>query len=146
MLSRAMEENEMELTDKQQALLLQAAARDDGAVVRPQGASKASAARVAASLIALKLLRTCKAKAGLPIWRKDANGESLGLILTKAGRAAADRVNGKQAGSDGSGTSLAREAARREDRFANRSTSALGRSRRYSWGCCQKSRAPRWAI
>lgn len=99
------------LTDKQTALLLQAAVRDDGAVALPQGAGKAGAARIAASLITLKLLRTCKAKAGLPVWRKDENGEGFCLILTRAGRAAAERIRGDKAESNDSGATLAPEAA-----------------------------------
>jgi len=99
------------LTDKQTALLLQAAARDDGAVVWPQGVSKAGTSRIAASLIGLKLLRTCKAKAGVPVWRKDENGESLCLILTRAGRASAERLKGEQAESRGS---PAAESARQD--------------------------------
>ena len=103
------------LTDKQTALLLQAAARDEGAVVWPQGVSKAGTSRIAASLIGLKLLRTCKAKAGLPVWRKDENGKNVCLILTRAGRAAAERLKGDKAESNGSATTPAPEGAQGEE-------------------------------
>jgi hypothetical protein len=95
-VARDEEERMTKLTDKQTALLLRAAARDDGAVVQPQGASKAGAARIAASLIGLKLLRACKAKPGQPVWRKDENGKNVCLILTKAGRSQACDLTGKQ--------------------------------------------------
>lgn len=134
------------LTDKQTALLLQAAARDDGAVVQPQGASRAGTARIAASLIGLKLLRTCKAKAGLPVWRKEENGEGLCLILTRAGRAATERLKGEKAEANASATTPAAEAARPTRRLANRSAFAPGRNRRCLSGCCQKRRARLWTI
>jgi hypothetical protein len=111
-VARDEEERMTKLTEKQTALLVQAAARDDGAVVWPQGASKAGTSRIAASLIGLKLLRTCKAKVGLPVWRKDENGEGLCLILTRAGRAAAERLKGD---SNGSAATPAAEAAEQED-------------------------------
>ena len=54
------------LPDAQQAMLLAAAARDDGAGSIPAKASRAGMAKVAASLIARKLMRESKAKAGAP--------------------------------------------------------------------------------
>ena len=79
------------LTDAQRAMLSKAAARDDGAASAPEKARKAGAARVAASLIARKLMREVKAKAGTPIWRKDATGNPVSLIITREGRKAVDR-------------------------------------------------------
>jgi hypothetical protein len=76
------------LTEAQQAMLLSAVAREDGAVVAPQGGRKAGAIRIGTSLVARKLLRAGKAKPGRPIWRTDENGKKESLIITRAGRAA----------------------------------------------------------
>jgi hypothetical protein len=78
------------LTEAQQAMLLSAAAREDGAVVASQNGHKAGAIRVATSLVARKLLRAAKTKPGQPIWRTDENGKKESLIITRAGRAAID--------------------------------------------------------
>jgi hypothetical protein len=74
------------LTDAQRAMLAKAAARDDGAVSARENAGKARAAGVPASTIAQKLLREAKENAGTPIWRKDATGRLVSLIITRAGR------------------------------------------------------------
>jgi hypothetical protein len=87
------------LTDAQRAMLFMAATRDDGAVSAPEKAGKAGAAKVAGSLIARKLMREVKAKAGAPVWRKDVTGKPVSLIITREGRKAVDR--GVVKGGDG---------------------------------------------
>lgn len=88
------------LTDAQRAILAKAAAREDGAASAPKKAARAGAARTAAGLIAHKLMREVKSKAGAPIWRMDATGRPVSLIVTREGRKAV-------------GESLARRGKRR---------------------------------
>ena len=64
------------LTDAQQAMLLAAAAREDGAAAIPAKTSRAGATKIAASLIARKLMREVKAKPGAPVWRTDESGKA----------------------------------------------------------------------
>jgi hypothetical protein len=74
------------LTNAQRTMLEQAAAREDGAVDAATG-KKASASKVAASLVVRKLLRETRAKRGAPIWRMGENGKGVALTITRAGRA-----------------------------------------------------------
>lgn len=74
------------LTDTQLIVLSKAAARGDGAAVIPAGMNKAAASRVGASLVARKLMREIRTKPDQPVWREDAQGRSMSLILTRAGR------------------------------------------------------------
>lgn len=77
-------------TDAQRALLSNAATRDDGSATVPAKTRKPAAAKVAASLIARKLMRETRAKPGMPIWRKDGDGRGVSLVVTPAGRDAID--------------------------------------------------------
>jgi Protein of unknown function (DUF3489) len=74
------------LTDTQLIVLTKAAARDDGAGVVSAQMTKAAAARVGSSLVARKLMRELRTKPGMPVWREDADGRSISLIITRAGR------------------------------------------------------------
>ena len=73
------------LTDSQLIVLSKAAARDDGVAVAPQEMSKAAAVKVGSSLVARKFMREIRSKSGMPIWR-EADGKSLSLVITRAGR------------------------------------------------------------
>jgi len=73
------------LTHTQLIVLSAAAQRDDGAAVVPAKMNKAAASKVGSSLIARKLMREAKTKAGMPIWREDEAGRPISLIATKAG-------------------------------------------------------------
>lgn len=67
----------------------------------PGKASRAGAGKVAASLIARKLIREVKAKSGTPVWRTDESGKIFSLIITRAGRKAVDDIparNGPRVG------------------------------------------------
>ena len=59
------------LTDTQLIVLSKAAARDDGIAVVPNKMNKAAASKVAASLVARKLMREVRSKPGMPVWRED---------------------------------------------------------------------------
>ena len=76
------------LTDTQLIILSKAAQRDDGTAIVPQGMKGAAAAKVAASLIARKLMREIRQKPGMPLWRKDADDRCFSLVLLRAGREA----------------------------------------------------------
>ncbi len=75
------------LTDIQRSMLSQAAARDDGAACVPEKLNRSSAAKLAASLVARKLVREVRAKAGMPVWR-EGEGRKVALVILKAGRVA----------------------------------------------------------
>jgi Protein of unknown function (DUF3489) len=74
------------LTDIQRLVLSKAVARDDGAAIVPGQMTKAAAAKVGSSLVARKLLRELRTKPGMPVWREAADGRSISLIITRAGR------------------------------------------------------------
>jgi Protein of unknown function (DUF3489) len=78
------------LTDIQRLVLSKAAARDDGAGVVPGQMTKAAAGKVGSSLVARKLMRELRTKPGMPVWRVDADGRSVSLIITRAGRDAVE--------------------------------------------------------
>ncbi len=99
------------LTDTQLIILSKAAQRDDGAAAVPESMKGAAAAKVAASLIARKLMREVRQKPGMPVWRKDEDDRCYSLVLLRAGReaigveedAAGEAEAPKPAASKGSG-------------------------------------------
>lgn len=72
------------LTDSQLVVLCNAAAREDQTAVLP-ARMKAAALKVGASLVARKLMREVRAKAGAPVWREGEDGRGIALMITKAG-------------------------------------------------------------
>ncbi len=74
------------LTDSQLLVLSKAAARDDGAAIAPPKMNNAVATKLAASLVARKLMREVRSKAGMPGWRKNDDGRLISLVITRAGR------------------------------------------------------------
>jgi hypothetical protein len=86
MLLSAQEKMMAKLTDTQLIVLSNAAQRDDGAASLPDRMNKAAAAKVAASLVARKLMREVRVKPGMPIWRVDESGRNMGLVILRAGR------------------------------------------------------------
>ena len=74
------------LTDNQCALLHSASRREDRCFVLPLNLKGSAAQRVAAKLIAEGLAKEIKAKAGLPIWRRDGESDqAYSLKLSAAG-------------------------------------------------------------
>jgi hypothetical protein len=74
------------LTDNQTALLESASRRDDRCFVLPSNLKGGAAQKVAAKLITEGLAKEVKAKAGLPIWRRDADtDQTYSLKLSAAG-------------------------------------------------------------
>jgi hypothetical protein len=74
------------LTDNQLIVLSKAAAREDGAAVLPLTMNKAAAVKVGSGLIGRKLMREIRSKPGMPVWHGDADGRSMSLVITRAGR------------------------------------------------------------
>jgi hypothetical protein len=85
-----MEERMTKLTALQHAVVAKAAARADGAAIFPTSLNKPRVTKVGSVLVARKPLREVRSKAGMPIWREDAAGKSISLVLTRAGRAVID--------------------------------------------------------
>jgi Protein of unknown function (DUF3489) len=80
----------VKLTDAQFLMLSAAAQREDRLLELPVNLKGGAARKVAAKLIAARLVKEMKAKTGAPVWRRDAEtGQSFGLKLTVAGLKAA---------------------------------------------------------
>jgi hypothetical protein len=76
----------IKLSDTQFVILSAAAQRDDRSLTLPEKLKGGAADKVAMKLIAAGLVKEVKAKAGMPIWRRDAqNAQSYALKLTAAG-------------------------------------------------------------
>ena len=76
----------IKLSDTQLAMVRAAAQRDDRCLTPSPTLKDGAAQKVAAKLIAAKLVREIKAKAGTPVWRRDGEGgQPLALKLTAAG-------------------------------------------------------------
>ena len=76
------------LTNTQVAVLTSACQREDGLATRPTSLRPGAAAKVAARLIELGLVREVRAKGDAPAWREDEQGRAYGLKILKVGRAA----------------------------------------------------------
>jgi hypothetical protein len=76
----------IKFSDTQLAMMRAAAERDDRCLAPPPSLKGVAAQKVAAKLIAAKLAKDIKAKAGSPVWRYDAEfGQPFALRLTAAG-------------------------------------------------------------
>jgi hypothetical protein len=76
----------VKLTANQRALLKEASRREDRGFVLPSNLKGDAAQKVAAKLIAEGLAKEIKAKAGSPIWRRDAESDqAYSLKLSSAG-------------------------------------------------------------
>ena len=74
------------LTDSQLAMLSASAGREDRCLVSSPNLKGGAAQKVAAKLVARGLVKEIKAKAGMPVWRRDgADGQAYALKLTAAG-------------------------------------------------------------
>jgi hypothetical protein len=76
----------IKLSDTQLVMLSAAAQRDDHCLTLPEKLKGAAACKVVTKLIAAGLVEEVKAKAGMPVWRRDEqDGQSYALALTAAG-------------------------------------------------------------
>jgi hypothetical protein len=64
----------IKLTDTQRIVLSGAAQRDDGAVTLPERTTEKAAQKLAAALIAKGIIREVRAKADMPVWRRNEAG------------------------------------------------------------------------
>jgi hypothetical protein len=78
----------IKLTDAQRIVLSGAVQRDDGAAMLPERMTEKGAHKLAATLITKGLVREAKAKAEMPVWRRNEAGRAVALIVTKLGREA----------------------------------------------------------
>jgi hypothetical protein len=78
----------LKLTDVQRVVLSGAVQRDDGAAMLPERMTEKAAQKLAATLITTGLVREVRAKAEMPVWRRNEAGRTLALIVTKLGREA----------------------------------------------------------
>lgn len=112
------------LSDAQLVILARAAEREDGAASVPARMNRA-AAKAGAGLVARKLAREARAKADMPVWRKDAEGRALSLVITRAGREAIGVE--EQAPAAATGSKVAR-GARASAKTAEREAATQGKS------------------
>jgi hypothetical protein len=76
----------IKLSDTQLVMLSAAAQRDDRCLTLPEKLKGAAAHKVVTKLIAAGLVEEVKAKAGMPVWRRDEqDGQPYTLMLTAAG-------------------------------------------------------------
>ena len=75
----------VKLTDAQLVMLSAAAQREDLCLTAPDKMKGAVLSKVSEKLVKLGLVREVRAKAGMPVWRRDDAGQSYALKLTAAG-------------------------------------------------------------
>jgi Protein of unknown function (DUF3489) len=75
----------VKLTDAQLVMMSAAAQRDDRCLATPNTMKSAALSKVSAKLIKLGLVREIRAKAGMPVWRRDAAGQGYALKVTAGG-------------------------------------------------------------
>ncbi|HME85945.1 MAG TPA: DUF3489 domain-containing protein, partial [Roseiarcus sp.] len=78
----------VKLTDAQLVMMSAAAQREDGCLTAPETIRGAAVSKVSAKLAKLGLVREIRAKAEMPVWRRDKAGQGYALKLTAAGRKA----------------------------------------------------------
>jgi Protein of unknown function (DUF3489) len=84
------------LTDVQRIVLSDAVLRNDGAAALPEGMTEKAVQKLAATLVAKRLVREVRAKGDMPIWRRNEEGRACALIVTKLGREAIKGDEGRQ--------------------------------------------------
>ena len=75
----------VKLTDAQLVMMSAAAQREDRCLAAPDRLKGAAVSKVSAKLVKLGLAREIRAKAGMPVWRRDDAGQGYALKLTAAG-------------------------------------------------------------
>jgi hypothetical protein len=68
--------------------VVRAAQREDGAATSPEITTVKAAQKLAATFVERALVREIRAKPGMPVWRRNEEGRSQALIITKLGRMA----------------------------------------------------------
>jgi hypothetical protein len=75
----------VKLTDTQLVVMSAAAPREDHCLEVRENMKGAAAAKVSGKLVKLGLVREVRAKAGMPVWRRDGAGQGYALKLTAVG-------------------------------------------------------------
>ena len=75
----------VKLSDTQLVMLSAAAQREDLCLTAPDKMKGAILTKVSEKLVKLGLVQEIRAKAGMPVWRRDDHGQSYGLKLMAAG-------------------------------------------------------------
>jgi hypothetical protein len=75
----------LKLTDVQRVVLSGAVQRDDGAAMLPERMTEKATQKLAATLITKGLVREIRAKAKMPVWRRNEAGRALALVVAKLG-------------------------------------------------------------
>src|SRR5277367_6650494 len=76
----------IKLTDAQLLILSAASRREDRCLTAPKSLKRPAAEKLAAKLLAARLVREIKAKPNMPVWRRDEDaGRAFALNLTAAG-------------------------------------------------------------
>jgi len=86
----------VKLTDAQLVMMSAAAQREDHCLTLPATMKGAAVGKVSAKLLKLGLVREIRAKAGIPVWRRDEAGVGFALKLTIAGLKAIAADEGRE--------------------------------------------------
>ena len=86
----------VKLTDAQLVMLSAAAQRENLCLTAPDKMKGAVLSKVSEKLVKLGLVREVRAKAGVPVWRREEGGQSYALKLTAAGLKAIAVDNGSE--------------------------------------------------
>jgi hypothetical protein len=86
----------IKLTDAQRIVLSGAAQRDERAATLPERMTEQAALKLAATMIERGLVREVRARADMPVWRRNEAGRAMALIVTKLGREAITGVGNRQ--------------------------------------------------
>jgi hypothetical protein len=124
----------VKLTDAQLVMLSTGARRGDLCLTAPHKMKGAVLANVSEKLVKLGLVREVRAKAGMPVWRRDESGQSCALKLTANGLTAVAVGDGSDA------VSAPTEAPQQKPEHHPDATKALGPN---IIGARAKSLAPR---
>ena len=120
----------IKLSDTQLVMLSAAAQRSDRCLTLPEKLKGAAAHKVATKLIAAGLVEEVKAKAGMPVWRRDEqDGQSYALRLTTAGAKAIavnPEVDQPPTSAELDGTAAEASTAETAQAFATPHTPRLG--------------------
>jgi hypothetical protein len=75
----------VKLTDAQLVMMSAAVRRDDRCLAAPETMKGSVVSKASAKLLKLGFAREIRAKAGMPVWRRDDTGQGYALKLTAAG-------------------------------------------------------------
>ena len=102
----------IKLTDAQLLILSAASRREDRCLTAPKNLKRPAAEKLAAKLLAARLVREIKAKPNMPVWRRDEDaGRAFALNLTAAGLKAVATKEDNSQPEEGVGASTGEETS-----------------------------------